>query len=326
MVTRLLVVMDEPSSVNPTKDTTVAMLLEASRRGYDCHITTIECLHLQQQTAYCHSSAITVADQPDWYKKEKQTLQPMHHFDVILMRKDPPFDMRYIHATYMLEQAEKAGALVVNKPQALRDANEKLAALWFPQHVPETCVAANSETLRQFVKAQQRCVLKPLDGMGGRGIFMTSADDPNLNVIIETLTTEGSEMIMAQGYLDEISDGDCRVLIVDGNVVPYVLARVPGNDDFRGNLARGGSGQARPITATQQTIGESLAPELSKRGILFAGIDVIGDKLTEVNVTSPTCVRELDAAFGINICADLFSAIEERLSSKNTTSECIQER
>lgn len=310
---KILVIMDPPSTIKPYKDTTVAMLLEAQHRDYQCFIAETEQLWLDNSDAWVAAHPIEVRDaHDDWYSLQNQTTLPLTHFDIILMRKDPPFDMQYIYTTYILEMAERKGVMVVNKPQALRDANEKLAALWFPEWVPSTLVSGQAEQLREFINQQGRCVLKPLDGMGGRSIFMTDAKDPNLNVIIETLTQEGNERIMAQGYLEAIKDGDLRVLLVAGKPVPYMLARIPGKDDFRGNLARGGRGEPRPLGRVERELAESIGPELLKRGILFAGIDIIGGKLTEVNVTSPTCVRELDQAYGINICADLFDAIEQQ--------------
>ncbi len=312
---KMLVIMDSPATIKPYKDTTVAMLLEAQRRGYQCMIAGAEQMWLDNADAWVAAQSISVQDSNEnWYSLSSQQPLPLNHFDVVLMRKDPPFNMEYIYATYILEQAEQQGVLVVNRPQALRDTNEKLAALWFPECVPATLVSSQAVRLREFVQKQGRSVLKPLDGMGGQSIFMTDANDPNLNVIIETLTQEGQQRIMAQQYLDAISNGDMRVLLVAGKVVPYMLARIPSDSDFRGNLARGGRGEPRELGAVERQLAETVGPELLRRGILFAGIDIIGDRLTEVNVTSPTCVRELDQAYGINICADLFDAIEQQLT------------
>lgn len=313
---KMLVIMDSPATIKPYKDTTVAMLIEAQRRGYQCMIAEAGQMWLENADAHTTAHPVKVRDQDEhWYTLgESQTLA-LSDFDLILMRKDPPFNMDYIYATYMLELAERQGVLVVNRPQALRDANEKLAALWFPDWVPDTLVSGRAERIREFVEHQGRCVLKPLDGMGGQSIFMTATDDPNLNVIIETLTDEGRERIMAQQYLEAIRDGDLRVLLVAGEPVPYMLARIPGEKDFRGNLARGGRGEPRELGAVERKLALSVGPELLRRGILFAGIDIIGGKLTEVNVTSPTCVRELDRAYDINICADLFNAIEQQLTA-----------
>ncbi len=312
---KMLVIMDSPTVIKPYKDTTVAMLIEAQNRGYQCLIAEVNQLWLDNADPRVAAHSIKVRDQnDDWYSLGEQQILSLKEFDVILMRKDPPFDMQYIYATYILEMAEHQGVMVVNRPQALRDANEKLAALWFPEWIPDTLVSGQAERLREFVKQQGRCVLKPLDGMGGQSIFMTHADDPNLNVIIETLTDEGQERIMAQQYLEAIRDGDLRVLLVAGKAVPYMLARIPNSSDFRGNLARGGRGEPREIGTIERQLAEAVGPEMLRRGILFAGIDIIGGRLTEVNVTSPTCVRELDRAYGINICAELFTAIEKQLA------------
>lgn len=312
---QMLVVMDPLATLKPHKDTTVALLLEAQRRGYALAVCTPQDMWLDNERPWAQVHSITVRDQQsDWYELGDSARFGLHAFDLILMRKDPPFDSAFLHATYMLELAEMQGALVCNRPQALRDANEKLAALWFPQWIPETTVASRADILRAFVQAHENCVLKPLDGMGGRSIFKTHGDDPNLNVIIETLTAEGRTAIMAQRYLNAISDGDIRVLLVAGKPIPYVLARMPGKTDFRGNLARGGSGVPRPINADELAIAAAVGPELLRRGIWFAGIDVIGDRLTEVNVTSPTCVRELEREYGINICSDLYDVLEQKMS------------
>jgi len=308
----LLVVMDPLTAIKPHKDTTVALLLEAQRRGYALSVCTPGEIWLHNARPAARVAMLRVSDSDsDWYEVLARKRVELTAFDLIMMRKDPPFDSAYLHATYMLDLAAHQGVPVCNRPQALRDANEKLAALWFERCIPETLVASQADLIREFVSAQRECVLKPLDGMGGRSIFKTSADDPNLNVIIETLTAEGRQAIMAQRYLEAISDGDIRVLLIGGQAVPYVLARIPGKQDFRGNLARGGSGVPRPINAAEQAIADAVAPELLRRGIWFAGIDVIGDRLTEINVTSPTCVRELEREYGINICADIYQVLED---------------
>jgi glutathione synthase len=233
--------------------------------------------------------------------------------DTVLMRRDPPFDMNYIYATYMLELAENAGTLIVNRPQSLRDANEKFFITHFPQCCVPMVISDRSAVIREFISQQGRCVVKPLDGMGGDSIFQVNRDDPNLNVILETITRHESTPVMAQRYIDEITAGDKRILMVDGEAVEYALARLPGEGDFRGNLAKGGSGKGVELSDRDRWICAQVAPELKARGILFAGLDVIGDWLTEVNVTSPTCIRELDAEFGLNIAGQLFDAIEARL-------------
>ena len=229
------------------------------------------------------------------------------------MRRDPPFDMNYIYATYILELAESAGTLVINRPQSLRDANEKFFINNFPQCCVPMLISSRSDMIREFVSQQGRCVVKPLDGMGGESIFQVIDSDMNFNVILETITHHDSRPVMAQKYIDEITAGDKRILMVDGDPVPYALARFAGEGDFRGNLAKGGSSKGVPLSERDKWICSQVAPELKERGILFAGLDVIGDYLSEVNVTSPTCIRELDEEFGLNIAAKLFDAAEEKL-------------
>jgi len=310
-VTRILVVMDALERIQAYKDTTVGMLLEARRRGYATEVAGIGDLWAADGRLHVSALPLEVRDDPDdWYSAGEPRVRAAGAFDVILMRKDPPVDMRYFYATQLLDLAQRDGVAVVNSPQSLRDGNEKLAALWFREWTPPTLVSGHAGRLREFVIGQGRAVLKPLAGMGGQGVFLTAGDDPNLNVIIETLTRDGAEPIMAQAYLDAISDGDKRVLLVNGNPVPCMLARIPGACDFRGNLARGGRGEPRELGAAEERMARAIGPKLRARGVLFAGLDVIGDRLTEVNVTSPTCLRELDAAFGINIAGDFFDAVE----------------
>jgi glutathione synthase len=237
----------------------------------------------------------------------------MAELTVVLMRKDPPLDSEFIYSTYILEAAEKLGTLVVNKPQSLRDCNEKVFATEFPQCTPPLLVSRSLKRLKSFLQEHQDVVFKPLDGMGGASIFRVKADDQNLNVILETLTQHGNQTIMAQKYLPEITDGDKRVLIVDGEVVPYCLARIPSASDFRGNLAAGGKGEVRPLSERDQWIAEQVAPVLVERGLLFVGLDIIGDYLTEINVTSPTCVQEIDRAKNTAIGDKLIAAINRRL-------------
>jgi glutathione synthase len=237
----------------------------------------------------------------------------LDELDIVLMRRDPPFDMNYIYATYILELAESAGTLVINRPQSLRDANEKFFINNFPQCCVPMLISSRSDMIREFVSQQGRCVVKPLDGMGGESIFQVIDSDMNFNVILETITRHDSRPVMAQKYIDEITAGDKRILLVDGDPVPYALARFAGEGDFRGNLAKGGSSKGVPLSEKDKWICSQVAPELKARGILFAGLDVIGDYLSEVNVTSPTCIRELDEEFGLNIAANLFDAAEEKL-------------
>jgi len=307
-------VMDPIEGIRIKKDSSFAMLLEDQRRGYRLHYATSGDLAIEGEVAMARLAPLTVRDDPsDWFEKGPARWQPLGGMDAILMRRDPPFDSQYLYDTQVLTLAQRQGALVVNDPQGLRDMNEKLFALHFPQCIPPSRVSRDASHLRDFVEQERDCVLKPLDGMGGRSIFRARADDDNLKVILETLTQGGRQLALAQRYLPEIRQGDKRILLVDGEPVPYALARIPAADDFRGNLAAGGRGEGRPLTERDRWIAAQVGPELKRRGMLFVGLDVIGDWLTEVNVTSPTCIRELDAQFGINIAGQLFDAIEARL-------------
>jgi glutathione synthase len=229
------------------------------------------------------------------------------------MRKDPPFDMQYIHTTYLLELAEAAGVLMINKPQSLRDANEKLYTAWFPQCTPATLVSRDMAQLRKFLQEQGDIIVKPLEGMGGTSIFRLTLDDPNISVVLETLTNNGKQYIMAQRYIPEISAGDKRILLIDGKPIPYALARIPATGETRGNLAAGGRGEGLPLSERDYWICEQVGPTLKKKGLVFVGIDVIGDYLTEINVTSPTCIRELDQQFSLDIAGELMECIAEKL-------------
>ena len=307
----LVVVMDDISAIKIVKDTSFAMLLEGQRRGYRLWYLADTDLYLDGARACARMRAVRVEDDAEhWYDLGEAVDRPLGSDDLVLMRADPPVDHNYLMATYVLERAEQAGARVVNRPRALRDFNEKLAIAHFPDLIPETLVSAEAARLRDFVQHSGKAVLKPLDGMGGKSIFLLERDDRNLNVVIETLTDSGARLAMAQEYLPAISAGDKRVLIVHGRPVDKLLARIPGKDDFRGNLARGGRGEGRPLDHADRHIAETVGPVLLEHGIEFAGLDIIDDRLTEINVTSPTCVRELDAEFGINIISDLFDAID----------------
>ncbi len=309
----VVVVMDPIESIKTAKDSTFAMLLEAQRRGHRLHYVRPGGLGLRNARAVAMAAALQVKDEysahfshGDWHEL---TFGPGQ---IVLMRTDPPVDADYLHDTQILSMAALQGALVVNAPQGLRDFNEKLAALHFPQCCPPTLVSRDSAGLRAFVEEHADVVLKPLDGMGGRSIFRSHAGDPNLNVILETLTNNGRHLALCQRYVPEIIHGDKRILLVDGEPVDYCLARIPKDGEFRGNLAAGGHGEGRPLTERDRWIAAQVGPELRRRGMLFVGLDVIGDWLTEVNVTSPTCIRELDAQFGLNIAGTLFDAIEAR--------------
>ncbi|GAB1100982.1 MAG: glutathione synthase [Shewanella algae] len=314
---KLGIVMDPIKDINIKKDSSFAMLLAAQSRGYELFYMEMQDLALLQGEAWAKMRPLKVQEDPtDWYQLGEATDTPLKELDVILMRKDPPFDTEYIYATYMLERAEEAGVLIVNKPQSLRDANEKLFTAWFSQFTPTTLVSRDPQRLRAFHAQHGDVILKPLDGMGGTSIFRVKQDDPNLGVIIETLTDYGQNYAMAQVFIPEITKGDKRILVIDGEPIPYCLARIPKKGETRGNLAAGGSGVAQPLSESDWAIARALGPELKKRGLIFVGLDVIGDKLTEINVTSPTCIKEIEAAFDVNITGMLMNAIEQRLQQK----------
>ena len=307
----VVVVMDPIGSIKVAKDSTFAMLLEAQRRGHRLHYVLPGGLSLDGGRAMAHVAPLAVRDNPsDWFDLGPPSHRTLGAGDVVLMRTDPPVDANYLHDTQILDVARLAGANVVNDPRGLRDLNEKLAALLFPQCCPPTLVSREAAALKAFVAEHGQAVLKPLDGMGGRSIFRATAGEANLNVILETLTDGGRHLAMAQRYLPEISEGDKRILLIDGVPVDYCLARIPQGDEFRGNLAAGGRGEGRPLSDRDRWIAAQVGPEMARRGMRFVGLDVIGDWLTEVNVTSPTCIRELDAEFGLNIAGLLFDAIE----------------
>ena len=307
-------VMDPIGSINIKKDSTFAMMLEAQARGYEIHYMEMQDLSLLQGKASARTKVIRVAQNPEqWFEICNEQDIALSELDVILMRKDPPFDTEYIYATYILERAECEGTLVVNKPQSLRDCNEKLFTAWFPEHTPTTLVTRRADQIKAFQQTHGDIILKPLDGMGGASIFRVKQGDPNLSVIIETLTGLGQHYCMAQTFVPDISNGDKRILVVDGEPMPYCLARIPAKGETRGNLAAGGRGEARPLSETDLKIAQAVAPTLKEKGLIFVGLDVIGDKLTEINVTSPTCIREIEAAFDINISAKLMDAIEAKI-------------
>lgn len=310
----VLVVMDSIATIQITKDTTFAMLLEAQRRGHRLYYICPGGLSLHDGCAYASAARLEVFDDLNsWYTLSSTSQFRLGAGQVILMRKEPPVDAEFIHTTQLLSIAQDAGAQVVNAPSGLRDYNEKIAAQLFPQCCPPTIVSSNRSALKTFVHEQAHAVLKPLDGMGGRSIFSCRDQDPNLNVILDLLTQGSQKMVMAQRYLPEIIDGDKRILLIDGQPVDYCLARIPQGDEFRGNLAAGGRAEGRPLTNRDRWIANQIGPRLRASGMRFVGIDVIGDYLTEINVTSPTCVRELDRQFELNIAGQLFDAIEAEL-------------
>lgn len=317
MHVRLGIVMDPIDRISFKKDSSLAMLLSAQSRGWSLFYMEQQDLYQLAGQARARMRSLQVFDNPQhWFELGDELDEPLSDLTVILMRKDPPFDNEFVYSTYLLEQAEAAGSLVVNSPQSLRDCNEKLFATMFPQCTPATLVSRRPDILREFAKQQRDIILKPLDGMGGSSIFRHREDDPNLSVILETLTAHGTQQIMAQQYLPAIKDGDKRILMIDGEPVPYCLARIPAAGETRGNLAAGGRGEARPLTDKDRWIAEQVGPELRKRGLLFVGLDVIGEHLTEINVTSPTCIREIDNAFDTKIGDQLMDAIARKLAER----------
>jgi len=308
MTTSIAFVMDPIESINIKKDTTFAMMLEAQKRGWNIFYLQPTDLWLQQSKVFAKMARVTVKDNSEhYYSLETSITQALDELDFIFIRKDPPFDMDYIYMTYLLAHVKQAR--VVNNPQSIRDCNEKLFTTWFPQCCPDILVSAQKERLREFASKYQTIVVKPLGGMGGRSIFRLSQNDPNLNVAIETLTNGGKELVMAQQFIPEIKNGDKRVLMINGEPIGYALARIPASNDFRGNLAAGATSEGRELTERDLWIANQVGPTLRDKGLIFVGLDIIGDHLTEINVTSPTCVRELDKIFNLNISASLFDAI-----------------
>jgi glutathione synthase len=319
---KLGIVMDPIGSINVKKDSSFAMLLAAQARGWELRYMTLGDLTLRDGEAYATSQRVHVRDDPaDWFQIAHTSSDPLSALDVILMRKDPPFDMEYIYATYLLERAEQAGVLVVNEPRSLRDVNEKLYTAWFPHCCPPTLVARRPSQLRSFLEEQQDIIVKPLDAMGGSAVFRVRQDDPNTSVILETQTRMGQRFVMAQRYVAEIRDGDKRILLIDGEPVPYALARIPAPGETRGNLAAGATGVGVELTVRDRWICAQVGPTLRQKGLVFVGLDVIGDYLTEINVTSPTCIRELDALFKLDIAGNLMQAIGNHLDARTISSE-----
>ena len=314
---KLGIVMDPISAINIKKDSSFAMLEQAQQRGYQLHYMEMADLYLLEGQARARTRLLKVQnDASNWYQFGSEQDVALGELDVILMRKDPPFDTEFVYATYILERAEDAGCLIVNKPQSLRDANEKLFTAWFAEHTPKTLVSRDAARLKAFYQTHGDVILKPLDGMGGASIFRLKPQDPNVSVIIETLTAHGSQYAMAQQYIPAIVDGDKRVLVVNGEPVPYCLARIPASGETRGNLAAGGRGEARPLSDADWAIARAVGPALKAKGLIFVGLDIIGDRLTEINVTSPTCIREIEAAFPVSITGMLFDQIEQILAAQ----------
>jgi glutathione synthase len=317
MIPRMGVLVDPIGTIKPTKDTTLALLLGAQARGWALEYMELGDIYLRDGVPFGLMRRLTVRDDDSrWHEYQPPRAEPLASLDVILMRKDPPFDLEYVYSTYILEQAERAGVLVVNRPQSLRDANEKMFTAWFPQCCPPTLVSRSASLLREFLAEHGDIIIKPLDGMGGDSIFRVRHGDPNVNVILETMTRRQRRLAMAQRYLPEIANGDKRILVVDGQPVPHCLARIPAPGETRGNLAAGGRGEGRALTDRDRWLVSQVAPVLRERGLLFVGLDVIGDYLTEVNVTSPTCLRELERLYGIDIKGLVIDAIERRLAER----------
>jgi len=317
MSIRLGIVMDPIAHIAFKKDSSLAMLLSAQARGWALHYMEPQDLYQRDGQARARMRPLRVFEDPArWFALEEENDAPLTDLDVVLMRKDPPFNSEYVYATYLLELAEKAGTLVVNRPQSLRDCNEKFFATQFPQLMPPTLVSRRADILRDFAAEHGDVILKPLDEMGGASVFRHRQGDPNLSVILEVLTEHGTRQIMAQRYLPAIKDGDKRILMIDGEPVPYCLARIPALGETRGNLAAGGRGVAQPLSERDREIASLVGPELRRRGLLFVGLDVIGEHLTEINVTSPTCIREIDNAYDTRIGERLMEAIERKLADR----------
>jgi len=305
------VVMDPIGSIKIAKDSTFAMLLAAARKRWRIQYIEPSDLFLRDDRTWARMREVQVRDDATrWYRFCGERTRPLDTLPVVLMRKDPPFDMEYVYTTYLLERAQARGARIVNDPRSLRDANEKVFTVLFPQCCPPTLVTRRNADLEEFLARHGEIILKPLDGMGGRSIFRVRTGELNFNVIVETLTGHGARFCMAQRFIPEIAQGDKRILLLDGEPVPYALARLPKAGETRGNLATGGTGVGQPLSERDRWIASQVGPELRRRGILFAGLDVIGDYLTEINITSPTCIRELDARFDLDIAGDLLTRLE----------------
>lgn len=314
-VIKLGVIMDPIGSITPYKDTTLAMMLEAQRRGWQLHYMEQPYLYMRDGEVFARYRTVQVRDDNlDWFRFGEETRGPLADMDIVLMRKDPPVDDEYLYTTYLLQVAESHGVLVLNRPQALREVNEKLYTAWFAHCTAPTLVASDGAVIREFLDEQQDIILKPLNMMGGASIFRLRSGDPNIGVVLETMTRHGSRPAMAQRYLPEIASGDKRILMIDGEPLDYALARIPSPGETRGNLAAGGRGEGVPLSERDRWICAQVGPRLRELGLLFVGLDVIGDHLTEINVTSPTCVRELDAIYGLNIAGQLFDCLESRLA------------
>lgn len=314
MTVKIGVVMDPIENIKPAKDSSFAMMLAAQKRGWSIYYILPTDCYFHDGKPYARMRSVTVTDnQNDWFALTSDKDRLLNDLDVILMRVDPPFNMDYIYTTYLLEYAEAAGTLIVNKPSALRDVNEKVYTGWFPECCPPTLISANTERHKRFLGEHHDIIVKPLDGMGGTSIFRLRDDDPNINVVLESMTHFDKVQIMAQRFIPEISEGDKRVLLVDGEPVDFALARIPAKGETRGNLAAGGRGVAVPLSDENRELCKKIAPRLREMGLLFVGLDIIGNYVTEINVTSPTCIRELDRECGLDIAGSLMDVIESKI-------------
>ncbi len=314
MTIKLGVVMDPIQEIRYKKDSTLAMLWEAQARGWTIYYFEQSNVFIREGKAFGNSRSATVFHDPQhWFELGEPHCIELAELDVILMRKDPPFDLNYIYTTYILELAEKTGTLICNKPQSLRDINEKFYTAWFPEQCPPTLVTRDITLLRQFLHEQKDIICKPLNAMGGASIFRVQEADRNASVIFETLTHQGSTFMLAQQFVPAIFQGDKRILLIDGEPVPYALNRIPATGELRGNLAAGAKGIAQPLTKNDIALCKAVGPTLREKGILFAGLDVIGNYITEINVTSPTCIRELDEQCHLNISKLILDAIELKI-------------
>lgn len=317
---KIAFIVDPLAGLKAYKDTSVFMMREAAKRGYEVFAFEAGHLEMRESLVTARVSSLSVAaDNAAWYRVQHEAVMALKDFDAVLMRKDPPFDQEYLYATLLLSMAESQGANVINRASALRDYNEKLAIAKFPQFTSPTLVTQDMKSVQAFVDEYQDVIIKKLDGMGGTSIFRVRADDVNRNAIIEVQTINGTSSVMAQRYIPAITQGDKRVLLIDGKAAPFSLARIPKAGETRGNLAAGGKGVAQPLTDRDREIAEALGPPLKADGLTIVGLDIIGDYLTEVNVTSPTCMVEIFEQTGFNIAAMLWNAVEEKLkpSGKN---------
>ncbi|MEM5528184.1 glutathione synthase [Gammaproteobacteria bacterium AS21] len=313
MTIKIGIVMDPIESISYKKDSSLAMLWAAQDKGWEIWYMEQSHLYVENGIAMAKMAPLSVARDPqNWFERQEYQNKELASLNIILMRKDPPFDNEFMYSTHILEMAERLGTLIVNSPQRLRDCNEKLFATQFPQCCPQVLVSRDSKQLKAFHKEHKDVIFKPLDGMGGTSIFRVQEDGVNLGVILETVTKYNTEMIMAQKFIPEIKDGDKRILMIDGEPVAYALARIPTNGETRGNLAVGGRAEGRELSERDRWICAQIGPKLRELGILFVGLDVIGDYLTEINVTSPTCIRELNDQFGLDIAGDLINAVEKK--------------